>query len=122
MKAQDNHSSQNCHAQTAELNDRRKWSRIPDAAGSQVRFSTPASDNRLGDLVEVAVGGFAIRVTDDRDLFPGQPVSVCFNEGTIRAVVKYVHPDTNDAHRVGMEWVQPKSAAVIAVLRRCLES
>ena len=121
MNMQESPLSDAGRAQAAELEDRRKWSRIPDEAGSQVRFSTKTQNDRQAQLVEAAVGGFAIKVDDPLDLQPGQEAMVRFNEGTIRAVVRYIRPENDSTYRVGLEWVHPKSVTVISVLRRCLE-
>lgn len=121
MNAPKNQVADTARAQTAELEDRRKWSRIPDAENSAVRFSTSTLGEQRGQLTEVALGGFALRVTDASGLLPGQEVTVYFEEGVIRAIIKYVLADGETNYRVGMEWIQPRSPTVISLLRRCFE-
>ena len=107
------------YVSTVEL-EKRKRTRIPDLTSSEVFFSTPTHGEQTGTLEDVSLGGFAVRIAEALGFFAHQELIVSFKEGLIRARVKYVATDVDEGYRIGLEWVQPRSPAVISILERCL--
>lgn len=117
----DNRRKETRSTQTYVCRDRRESSRIPDMDGTRVHFFMPELGDRVGQLEEVSLGGFAMRVSESSRPAPGQEMTAYFRDDKIRAIVKYVSAAADDGYRVGAEWIHPKSSTVISLLRGCLE-
>jgi hypothetical protein len=119
MTTSDNQTAANDCPRAAEQ-DSRSRTRIPDMKSSAVSFSTPTLGVQTAQLEDVSLGGFALRIADASSLTAGQELAVTFDEGPVRARVKYVANDADQGCRVGLEWVQPQSPVVLDILTRCM--
>jgi hypothetical protein len=100
--------------------ENRKRTRIPDLTSSEVYFSTPMRGEQTGRLEDISLGGFAVRLDEASGFVTGHELVVCFQEGLVRVQVKYVVAHADVGYRVGLEWAQPRSPAVIDILTRCM--
>ncbi|MEX0937946.1 MAG: hypothetical protein WDZ59_08790 [Pirellulales bacterium] len=83
--------------------ERRQWSRFLARVG-EVSIRLEGGDERQAMAVDESFGGIGLVVDDAAGLEYGQEVVVSYDGATLYAIVKYVAPNGEGRHRVGLQW------------------
>jgi HPt (histidine-containing phosphotransfer) domain-containing protein len=83
--------------------ERRKWARFLARVG-EVRLRLNDGEERPATAVDESFGGIGIVVEDATGLDFGREVVVSYDGTTMDAIVKYIAPDRQGRHRIGLQW------------------
>ena len=121
MKITQNNGLTATHEWTAEPDERRQGTRIPFQNAESGTFPSADQGRENVAVEDLSFAGISLRVADASGLSVGQQLDIVIAKRSMAVVIRYIVKVREGDHRVGMEFVAPKSREVRAAIEELLD-